>query len=106
MVRLFLSGDDIGNQHIFEHCDFVLESQLALFDPCDLHLIDDIGDKERIDRDIQIAMFLAKELDSSCNHFAVQPGVSLTVADPCSDPRASCSKGESGCDSPRATPGR
>jgi len=65
-------GDDIGDQHILEHRDLILETQLALLDSGDLELVDSGRRHQRFDGGVEIAMLLPENLDSSRNDFTVQ----------------------------------
>ena len=56
------SGDDIRGQRIFELRQSVAQQQLALLEPLQLELVGLAGQKQRFDRGVEIAMFLAQPL--------------------------------------------
>ena len=53
------SGNDIGQEDIFELNDAILERQLSLFEALDQHAIGNMGGCQCIDRRVEIAVFLA-----------------------------------------------
>jgi hypothetical protein len=64
---LLRSGDDVGDQVIFELGDLVLEPQLALLEPRDLKLVAFGPRAKCLDRGIEIAVLLPQQFDSSAD---------------------------------------
>lgn len=58
------SGDDVGNQSIFQHRDFITEAELALFQPRHGDLIASSRRDKRLDRTIEIAMLDSERVQS------------------------------------------
>lgn len=54
---LEISGDNVGQQCVFDHGDLVSQAQFALFKPGNLQLVGRSGQQKRIDRRVQIAVF-------------------------------------------------
>jgi hypothetical protein len=61
--RAISSGDDIWDQLILQRGNLVLELKLALFEARNLQLIARGREDERVDRRVQIAMFLPQQAD-------------------------------------------
>jgi hypothetical protein len=66
------SGDDVGDQHILELADLVLDPQLALLDAGYLQLIDGRRGLQRDYRCFEVAMLLAQDVDAAFDQFTVQ----------------------------------
>ena len=51
------SGDNIWQEMVLHHGDLVLQGQLALFQPRDLHLVVAACAQERVDGGVEVAVF-------------------------------------------------
>ena len=58
------SGDDVGDQQIFEQCDFVAQSQLALFETLQLDHVDRRHVAQCFDCRIKVTVIAPGDFDS------------------------------------------
>src|SRR5271166_5143543 len=73
-ARAAWSGDDVRRQLILDKAQAVAQNQLALLQPLDLQLIASAEMEQRLDRGVEIAMFLAQMFKLSLQRSALPLG--------------------------------
>lgn len=66
-----LSGDDVGDQHVLDPHDLVLEKQLLLLQPPEGEDIGATRFFKRVNRRVKVAVFATQDFKSDAKHFVM-----------------------------------